>query len=238
MDENKRFSGSIGHDYNIVKLIVPYYDEFEGKIGTLLSDYIKSKYADDFTGFIDVYEGGCGTGITTKIILDTDARVRVFAIDNEPDLLNQAREFLKSYSDRVVFIEADLLEALKKVENIDIFITASTIHNLQPKYRQELFEQIGKIIKTGGLYINADKIAKDDEEAHGKDLDTQLGMLKIFSEQGHPELEEPWRLHYLEDERIKFTESEQVNTLEQNGFINIKILFRHLLDVIIIAEKK
>lgn len=220
------------------KLAAPYYDAFEQEAGNLLAKYIKSRYPSDYLGPINVYEGGCGTGLTTKVLLDIDPRVRVFAIDNEPVLLDQARESFKEYGERVNFIESDLLEAIENLNELDIFVSVFTIHNMLPEYRENLFGKIGEKMKSGGLLINGDKIAQNDLEAHKKDLDAQLEALKIFTQKGQPELAEQWTKHYLEDDKIKMTESDQINLLEKSGFINISLSFRHLTDAIVIAEKR
>ncbi len=237
MKSDQRFSGSIGQEYNLFNMAVPHYDSFQKEVGNVLAKYIQSKYEADDSTQIDVYEGGSGTGLTTKILLDSDKRVRVLAIDNEPALMNQAKEYLKEYEDRVVFIEKDLLDALNEIYNINIFVSAFTIHNLPVGYRKSLFDRIGNIMLSGGVYINGDKIARDNSSLHQKDLQDMLDAFKIFTEKGYPELESHWRDHYLEDDEFKLTEREQRDSLKKSGFEDIEFHFRHIMDVIVSAVK-
>jgi len=56
---------------------------------------------------ITVLELGCGTGYTSKVILDADPRIRLRAIDNDESMLEQAEKKLKKY------IKAERVELIK-----------------------------------------------------------------------------------------------------------------------------
>ncbi len=232
-----RFSGNLGKEYDIFYQAVPYLLGLEKELGKILKEYIDKHWPQDFDGKIMVYDGGCGTGTTTEVALEADKRIHVIAIDNESVMLSQAREKLQKYKDRVTFIEADLLEAVKGFKDIQVFVSGFTIHNLSLAYRANLFKELGRVIVPCGLFINVDKVARNDETMHQKDLQAEFEMFKYFGKHGHPELEKGWTEHYLEDDKIRLTEKEYKDALENSGFKDVRFQSREYIDVIAITEK-
>src|SRR3954454_20664202 len=57
-----------------------------------------------------VLDAGCGSGRVTAQLLERLPRGRVLAVDNSAPMLQQARETLAAFADRVEIIQADLLE--------------------------------------------------------------------------------------------------------------------------------
>ena len=232
-EHQARFSGVLGEEYDLFGKSVSYHDELQDTVG----NYIKEHTA--VSERLTFIEAGVGTGITTVRILNANPSIVVHAIDNEPKTLNQAKEVLADFEGRVVFEEADILDALKarSNESVDGFVSAYLIHNLPPAYRAELFVEIARVLKKGGLFVNADKYALDDEDAHAKTLQEQLEAFSVYEEMGRPEVKEEWTKHYLEDEKIRFTESEQRALFEAHGFSNVERIFREGMDAIFVAKK-
>jgi tRNA (cmo5U34)-methyltransferase len=234
MKNSERFSGSIGEEYNLFRRAVPHHEKFQDEVGKQLrlfcEQLTKSK--------VNVVEAGIGTGITTIRILGADPRIFVTAIDNEAKMIRQAKARFSDSEDRIDFIATDLLTAIKKIprDSVDAFVSAYTLHNFLPSYRKELFGEISRILGRPGLFLNADKYASDDPATHAKDLKEQFTALRVLGKMGRPDLEKEWNAHYLEDEKNKITEGEQVSALKELGFKNIKITFRKGLEAVIRAE--
>jgi ubiquinone/menaquinone biosynthesis C-methylase UbiE len=227
------FADIPSQDYNLFKKIMPYSDELQDKLGQIVRNYsglLQNK-------IISVVEGGPGTGLTTLRLLEADKRITVIGIDNEETYLKQASAALSEYGDRVQFRNKDLLEALTEIPDgsIDIFASAWMIHNVPPAYRAQLFPEIARILKTGGLFVNCDKLAQNDESLHLKDLEIQCQILNFFDEFGRPDLKKKWKEHWDDDERIKFTEDEQVKLLRFQNFGKVFITDRKEMDAIIIG---
>ena len=234
-DIPKKFSDEIGEEYDIFPLAVPHYDEMQSRVGELVKNYLVRLPDTN----IQIVEGGCGTGLTTRYLLEADPRVTVIAIDNERVMLEQAEKTLAKYADRVKFLQEDLLQAIVKMNDVKIFVSGFCIHNLPPNYRKELFRGIGQTLAPGALFINCDKIAQDNETEHRQALKEQVEAFRVFTKHGKPELEEEWTKHYIElDDPIRLTEAEQIDALSQAGFINIKRVFRKRMDAIVQAIKK
>ncbi len=227
-----RFANILGKEYNLFKKAVPHHDEFQTKIGEVIKNY-----SNNLSGDILVIDGGCGTGITTTKILEANSRIKVIGIDNEEKTIAQAREILKDYDDRARIQKEDLLEALKKLadESVNIYVSVWVIHNLDPNYRSMLFTEIARILKKGGLFINGDKYARNEPNAHRHDLNAQIKAFDIFDKINRPDLKKEWTNHYLQDEKIKITETEQIKILEKLGFKDILVWYRQGMEAIITA---
>ncbi len=233
-EHSARFAGVLGEDYDLFGKSVSYHDELQDTIGKYLATNTSIE-----GGRIKILEAGIGTGITTLRILNANPFIEVYGIDNEAKTLNQAKEVLKDFSNRFFPSEADILEALKgwPPESLDGFVSAYLIHNLPPKYREELFTEIARVLKKDAIYINADKLALDDEQEHAKTLQEQIEAFKVYDKMGRPDVKEEWTKHYLEDEKIKFIESEQRALLEKYGFTKIERIFRNGMDAIFVAKR-
>jgi tRNA (cmo5U34)-methyltransferase len=228
-----RFSNILGDDYNIFSKSISHYASFQKKVGKIIKNYTRSINANS----IIVIEGGTGTGISTAQILNADKRIKVIGIENEEKTIKQARNILKEYKKRVNLKKNDLLKELKliKSKSVNIFVSVLTIHNLNPKYRTQLFLEIARILKSGGLFINGDKYARDDYYLHKKDLRDRLKYFDVLNTLGRPDFKKSWTKHYKEDEKIKITENEQIKILLKLGFNNINIKHRKEMEAIITA---
>jgi polar amino acid transport system ATP-binding protein len=228
-----RFDNILGDQYNLFKKAIPHHDEFQDKLGQVIKKY-SATLKDAVLSAID---GGCGTGLTTVRILEADKRIKVIGIDSEEKTIDQAHEILKEYENRVTLQTADLLEALKKIpsESVDIFASVWVIHNLTPKYRKDLFAEITRVLKKGGLFINGDKYARNDSTAHTQDLEAQIRAFDAFDEMKRPDLKKEWTEHYRKDDKIKITEQAQNKILKDLGFKKIENQYRQGLEAIITA---
>jgi tRNA (cmo5U34)-methyltransferase len=229
--DSDRFANVLGDEYNLFEKAVPHHDEFQDKVGEAIKDYAATLQSD----VISVVEGGCGTGLTTIRVLGADKRIKVVGIDNEEKTINQAKAILEDFGDRVTLEQEDLLEALRKIsdESVDIYTSVWVIHNLPPEYRAKLFPEIARVLKKGGLFINGDKYARDDQSTHQQDFDNQIKAFDAFDTIERPDLKKEWTDHYHQDEKIKISESEQIQILKDLGFKDIKVQYRKGMEAVI-----
>lgn len=236
MTNNKRFSGLLGGgEYDILKEALWYYDDLQMAIADVVGEETKKdkKY--------NVLEIGVGSGITTAFVLDglkNQKNINIFAIDNEEKMLNEAKDRF-SNAENVKFIYADIIEYLKEIPDgfFDGSYTGYVIHNFDFKLRQEFFKELGRVTKKGGFFVSGDKIVVDDKEKQKEFLDKEIALYDSLDKIGKSEIKEEWIKHYAEDELIRFTESEQKKLLTENGFTNIKIIFRELMGAVVVAKK-
>lgn len=234
-----RFAETLGgSEYDDLLIAIEYYDEFQSETGKALSRYI----TEHCVGMdkIRVLEAGPGTGITTKKLLDTDNRVEVVSVDNEPKMHEAVKDrFSKddNFQNRVEFVLADILAFLDSCEDqsFDAFASVYTLHNFTPDFRRKVIGLISRKLKTGGVFINGDKYAREGEE-HQVDFDAEIKNYDKFEtaalqaeKSGNTEraehlrtIRKEWIEHAKEDETNKITVEEQNQIFEELGFTDIE----------------
>ncbi|HYF29147.1 MAG TPA: class I SAM-dependent methyltransferase [Candidatus Paceibacterota bacterium] len=237
METGHRFAGKLSEDYDLVRVMIPHYDEHQDTIHTAIEAFALTHTPIEILPTIDI---GCGTGFTAERILDADPRTTLIAIDNEPAMMDQARVRLERFGNRVTFYEMDALEAIGRLpaRSAEIVASGCVLHNLPHDYRWRLMRKIGRVLVPGGLFVNADKFGLDDPMEHMLQLAEQLKNISVLDDMGRSDLREAWHAHYLEDEEINFTESEQKALLRESGFWGITTIYRKRLEATIAAFKK
>jgi tRNA (cmo5U34)-methyltransferase len=237
-----RFSGVLGKYYNLRSLAMSYHEKFQDTIKETISAYAKEHPELEV---LKVLEVGTGTGLTSIRALEADSRVELTTVDADGNLMEKAKQVLVDFSERIKFINKDILSALQDMEDgsIDAIASALTIHNFPSEYRDQVMTELTRVIKSGGLFVNADKYALEDPEAHAKSLKEQIDSFDIFDTMNIPEVDIPklkqgWIDHYTSDEKTKMGEKESIELLERLGFKDIKVIFRESMEATITAIKK
>jgi SAM-dependent methyltransferase len=112
-----------------------------------------------------VLDLGCGTGSLMQPILDKYPDAEVYGIDFDPLLLPLAQERLRSYGNRVSIILADLRSSDWQKHlpgSVDAVISATALHWLTAKQLSDLYHQLSKVIRPGGLFLNADHVSSQN----------------------------------------------------------------------------
>ncbi len=237
MTEDKRFSGVLGGgEYDLLKKALWYYDDLEESVANEISKNIENKKD------VKILEIGIGSGITTAFVLNKISdisSVTIYAIDNEEKMLEEARHRFSEVKN-IEFVNSDIIQYLKSIEDnyFDACYSGYVIHNFNPKLRKELFVELGRVIKKGGVFVNGDKIVVDDIDIQKDFYQKETATFLEFDKIGRPEIREEWTKHYEEDELIRFEESEQKRLLQESGFENVNFIFRELMGAVVTATKK
>jgi len=238
--KQKRFKSKIGQEYNLVILTIPYFEKFQAKIGQTIKNYFKNSPLKE----IKILEIGCGPGNTTEIVLNADKRIKAVTIDNEPIMLKQAKKNLARYltEKRVKVIKDDALNFISGLpdNSFTVFASGLTIHNFNKNYREKLLQEIYRILKPKGLFINADRYAFDDQKKFQQVLNWQIRQYKkVFSNLNKPDLLKEWMAHEEDDKKPEIIMKEKVaiNQMKKIGFKNIKIIFRQKIHAVLVAFK-
>ncbi len=244
-----------GREYILLKKITPHYKFYQNLVGlTLASHFANAKP----NGSIKVLEIGCGDGYTSRILLDSDPRVSLTAVDISRERLSLVMENfgaeLSSGRLRIVLSDALTLMELMADRTYDAFASAATLHNFDKRYRANVISQTARLLKPGGLFINADKFAVDDPLEHAQHLQWSLDMLNQFDRlniselkaSGFPitradllQLKQTWHDHFLEDEKPDIIQHERaaIASLIQSGFVDIRVIFRAQVDAVLTAVR-
>ncbi|MEA5594619.1 class I SAM-dependent methyltransferase [Rivularia sp. UHCC 0363] len=112
-----------------------------------------------------ILELGCGTGELSHKILDRCPAAEVIALDYSPRMIEFARTKINQAGyQRWSGIEADFGEWANNPEKFDVgtefdaCVSSLAIHHLSDEMKAKLFQRIGKSLKSGGCFWNADPI--------------------------------------------------------------------------------
>jgi len=97
-----------------------------------------------------ILDAGCGSGRVTEALLEREADVRVVAFDGSSAMIEQARERLSPFGDRVRFVVGDLLEPLD-VQPVDAVFSTATFHWIVDHDR--LFANVAEATRSGGRLV-------------------------------------------------------------------------------------
>lgn len=236
------FSGLIGEEYELLRIMHPEAAEMSQRVGELVGSYIHGKPAENEV--LNVLELGCGTGITTLALVNSRKDIRLTSVDNEPTMLNQARANLVQWlsTGKLTLIENDALSALQDLatDSLDIIASAYAIHNFLDSYREKVLAEIVRVLKPGGLFVNSDRYALDDFEAHTQHVQTEVKRyFEVLTKMNRPDVLEQWIVHLFSDEsphHIMRTKP-SLQAMEAVGFHPIEEHYRQGINALITGIK-
>jgi tRNA (cmo5U34)-methyltransferase len=231
------FTGPIAGEYDLLRLMCPNAATLARRIGEYIGAWRPNK---TLTGF----EIGCGTGICTLGLLAARDNLKLTAVDSAPQMLDQARVNLADHIEagRLTLVEQDALTALRSLPDASVDFVASNyaIHNFEDDYRAKTLGEIFRVLTPGGMFINGDRYAIDDRNAHLLDAQNIVrGWFKLFRQIDRLDLLEDWIVHLISDESpsIIMYYSPSLEQLRQIGFSNVSVDFRDGVDTLIRATK-
>ncbi|BEQ14973.1 class I SAM-dependent methyltransferase [Desulfoferula mesophila] len=138
------------------RLLVPCFDEFYGTALRLIQEWRG-------TSDIEVLDIGAGTGLFSAMVLGQGQVKRLCLLDGSAAMLERARcRFPKD--DLVEYRIADMGQADLRGP-WDLVISALAIHHLSDDGKRELYRRIRRVLKQGGLFVNAEQVAGPTLEA-------------------------------------------------------------------------
>ena len=234
--EEPRFKGTLSSEYDELKLVVPHYNKMQETLVDIASEYCEGRKSK-------LLEVGTGTGVSTKAILENFQDVNIISIDNEPQMMEQARINLADYFNRgiVNLVEEDALKFLKKQDSdsYDGFFSAYTLHNFDQRYREKFLEELTRVLRPGAFFVNSDKYAHDNPIKQKEELEWQLNEFLKFDEIGKPELRKEWSDHIIADEHedLIMRQGKSINLMKNLGYENIRLIFRQHMEATLACKK-
>jgi len=236
---SQMFSGVIGQEYEMLKLICPLATEMSRLVGEAVESFCKETNQPQC-----VVELGGGTGITTLSLLLANVELSILSIDSEPTMQNQAQSSLKQWTEegRLRFSGDDALTALRLMDtnSVNIVASAYTLHNFLDGYRHEVLTEIYRVLKPGGLFVNGDRYGLDDVSEHTKAIQHEIaGYFKVLTKLNKLDVLEHWIIHLFSDESENHVMRETV-ALEQMkaiGFSDINLSSRLEVNALVSGTK-
>jgi tRNA (cmo5U34)-methyltransferase len=234
------FHGPIADEYNLLKKICPSAAEMSRKVGEFIDGWTPP-YTYDRLNLLEI---GCGTGITTTHLLASRHFIEIVSIDNAPAMLSQARQNLAESlkEGRLKLVENDALSYLQGMTSgsVDIVASAYALHNFLNGYRRQVLEEILRVLKPGGLFINGDRYAVDDTEQHLRNTQEEVrGYFRVFLEMNRPDLLEHWIVHLFSDESEDHIMRLQpaLDAMAETGFCDIGVHYREGVNALVSGVK-
>src|SRR5262245_11861132 len=235
----RRFSGTLGDDYELWRLARPFLGEVHEVVARAVRSFTQAR--DHPLSALDIGMG-MGDGAITGLLL-ADAQLSVTGVDNEPKMIKKACERLTPdlSCGRLKIVLDDALHFLTNQPShaFDIIASGYVLHNLIGDYRARLYDEIWRVLAPSGLFVNADKYART-VEAHREALRWQLNrFFDVFVPRQRYELLREWVLHYVEDEAAGrvMPEVDAITRLNDLGFADVRIAYRRYMDAVLIAHK-
>jgi tRNA (cmo5U34)-methyltransferase len=232
------FTGPIAEEYEMLRLICPSAAEMSGRVGKFVGAWTPPYPA----GQLKLLELGCGTGITTASLLASRGDAVIDSVDNAPAMLSQARKNLAAElaTKRLRIIENDALSHLCEIPDatVDIVASAYTLHNFLHGYRRRVLEEVRRVLKPGGLFVNGDRYAIDDAAEHLKKTQEEVkGYFRTFGEMNRSDLLEQWIVHLFSDESEEHIMRLQpaLDAMAEIGFRNITLHFQDGVNALVSA---
>ena len=111
---------------------------------------------------------GAGTGLLSARLLEVYPDASITLVDVSGEMLGVARRRFAG-REKVRIVTADY-RMVDLGGPHDIVCSALSIHHLEAGEKMELYRRIFVALGEGGVFVNADEVAGETEEAHGRNL--------------------------------------------------------------------
>lgn len=140
-----------GYDADI-RRFVPHYDEALG----VVADALRGEA-------LDVLDVGTGTGALTAHLARALPKARFTALDVDAAMLDQARQRLNEFANRVSFVKASFLEASGPR---DAVVASLSLHHVPDRAEKvRVYRHLRSVLREGGVLISADAMVPRDAVA-------------------------------------------------------------------------
>jgi SAM-dependent methyltransferase len=123
---------------------------------TVMLDVLETLLPEHFVA-LDL---ACGPGSMSQRLLSRFPQARSVAVDIDPILLLLGQQVLGDMQGRLRWVEADIGEpswhSRLGEEQVDAVVTTTALHWLHAGELQELYRQVGVLVRTGGVFLNGD----------------------------------------------------------------------------------
>jgi len=227
--EDFRFSKGVAEVFDdMLVRSVPGYEQVTEMTAQLLARLLQPRDR--------VYDLGCSTGATliklAKRLEPLD--LHFTGIDNSAPMINKARLKAEMYdkNEQLKFIEKDILDA--NLEEAGAILLNYTMQFIRPMLRLDFLKKICNSLRPGGVLIISEKILSPDPLINRTFIDCYLDFKRA---QGYSDLEISRKREALENVLIPFTMEENIELLQQAGFLRVEPFCQWFNFVSILAVK-
>ncbi len=206
--------------------IVPYYEEIQREV-LLISDIFNFSENEKLI----VLDLGIGTGNPSINLLRKYKDMEIDAIDLSPKMIQVAKNHLSEFSNRINFIEEDMIEFNPK-RKYNACVGLFSVHHLNQEQKKELFKKIFNCLENKGIFIIGDLVVGDTPE-ETKELEEEWKnyLIKKAGKEGIK-----WYNVYKKED-IPDSINNQIKWLKEAGFKTAELKWKKMNFVVLFGKK-
>lgn len=214
-----KFTADVANVFDdMVSRSVPFYIEMQRMTGELARDFVQ--------GRTNVYDIGCSTGTTLKVLDNaiTQKSVKLIGIDNSEEMLKKADKKLKAAEVQHKFELAcvDLHNGIE-IKNASLVTMILTLQFIRPLHRERLMRRIHDGMTDNGALIIFEKVTSEDTTFNRLFINHYYDFKR---RNGYSETEISKKREALENVLIPYRMEEDYELLRNAGFNKIEVFFR------------
>ncbi|HEX3808416.1 MAG TPA: methyltransferase domain-containing protein [Rhizomicrobium sp.] len=154
------------YDFQVEALFAGTADAMRRQAFVPIAKALKNRQVGKLT-LLDV---GCGTGTFLQFVKTARPKLKMIALDLSQPYLERARKNLRGFSD-VEFVQAPAEDMPLQEASVDFAVSIYLFHELPPKVRAAVAQEIARVLKPGGIFVLADSIQYGDADGFDGLLD-------------------------------------------------------------------
>ena len=219
---------------NLFQYIIPKYKEAH--------DIMVSMLDFEQTQEVRVADLGCGFGELTQRVMETFPLGVVFALDNQPRLLQRMREKFGDYSDQLVLFERDLNNNawMHEMEHLNAIVSSFTLDYVTQERHKQIIKEAYGLLDKSGRWVSCEFFRSQDTRVNRVFHDLEMTFIQNAIRNGEVSMEQIDHLSQsfiLRQEHHVCTVDEKRQWLQEAGFTSIEVPWRFLNLAVISAVK-
>lgn len=165
IDKERFHSMNMATAYDeMCQLLVPGYDLMQDT----LIDFLKFEELKDPV----ILDLGAGSGILIEKFLNQFPESICYYLDYSDDFMSVARDKLRKFDERVIFIKSDFHGDWRSMIGADpnVITSMSALHHLTNENKKKVYEKCYDALEDKGWFFNIDEMKTTSEDAHLKNL--------------------------------------------------------------------
>ncbi|MDQ0875565.1 tRNA (cmo5U34)-methyltransferase [Paenibacillus sp. V4I3] len=203
--------------------LIPCFDDFYHTASSLVqADHASPRILDL----------GAGTGLFSSYVINQYPYAKLTLIDLSQSMLDIAKQRFGETQGNVTYIAEDY-SIFETSEPFDCVISSLSIHHLEDQAKHDLYEKIFKLLKPGGVFVNADQV-----QGSSPFLDQLYRSDWVAKVEATDLTREDLQAAY---ERTKLDKmaplDQQLSWLRACGFIDVDCVYKYYNFVVMYARK-
>ena len=183
-----------------------------------------------------ILELGCGTGNLSAMLREQFPDSSLHLVDISPESIEECRRRLAKVpnAESITYQCADFRDLRFSNDSFDLVISSISIHHLDSDNKRILHGGVFDWLRPAGVYTFADQHAGVSEDVYQSHI---AGWKRLAFDAGSTE--EEWQMWMQHQSQHDFHDPlpDQINWLQEAGFVKVDCLWRYLLWCVVQAQK-